>query len=135
MIDHIGIDVSNMEAAKAFYTAALAPLQIGIIVEVTAEQTGSRGYVGMGAEGRPFFWFGPGMGPISPVHIAFRAQSRAQVDAFYAAALANGGQDNGPPGLRPSYHEHYYGAFVLDPDSHNIEAVCHAPSDARPRLS
>jgi len=125
MIDHLGIDVSDVERAKRFYREALAPLGIDVAVEVPAEQSTSGAYVGMGTDGQPFFWFGAGTRPPSPVHIAFTAHSRAVVDAFYHAALAAGGQDNGPPGLRPHYHATYYGAFVLDPDGHNIEAVCH----------
>ena len=77
---------------------------------------------------KPDFWIGQGKPNDPPIHIAFRADSRAIVDAFYAAALAAGGRDNGPPGLRPRYHENYYGAFVRDPDGHNIEAVCHDPA-------
>ena len=127
MIDHIGIDVSDMAVAKAFYTVALEPLNVLVVLEVTAEQTGSDAFVGMGAGGKASFWFGPGQGPISPIHVAFTAPNRAAVEAFYQAALASGGRDNGPPGLRPHYHATYYAAFVLDPDGHNIEAVCHSP--------
>ena len=77
---------------------------------------------------KPDFWIGGGKPNVPPIHVAFRAASRAQVDAFYRAALAAGGRDNGAPGLRPHYHPNYYGAFVLDPDGHNIEAVCHEPA-------
>ena len=84
--------------------------------------------MGFGAGQKPFFWIGDGESPSGPLHVAFTAGSRAAVDAFYAAALRAGGKDNGPPGLRPHYHANYYGAFVLDPDGHNIEAVCHAPA-------
>ena len=127
MIDHIGIPVSNLSRATEFYLKALAPLGISMIMEVSAEQTGNGGAVGFGAEMKPFFWIGEGKTPADHVHVAFAAQSRADVDAFYKAALAAGGKDNGAPGLRPVYHADYYGAFVLDLDGNNIEAVCHAP--------
>lgn len=93
MIDHIGIPVSDYARSVAFYTQALAPLGIGLVMEVTPEMTGNGSAAGFGDAGKPYFWLG----------------------------------DNGAPGLRPHYHEHYYGAFVLDPDGHNIEAVCHLP--------
>lgn len=128
MIDHIGFGVSDMERSMAFYTAALRPIGVGLIMEVTAEQTGAGAAAGFGSDGKPFFWFGEG-GPVATgVHIALTAQNRNDVDAFYKAALAAGGKDNGGPGVRPHYHEHYYGAFVIDPDGNNIEAVCHAPA-------
>ena len=123
MIDHLGISVSDYERAKAFYAKALAPLGYGLIMEVTAEQTGHAAAAGFGADGKPDFWFGGDGAMNKPVHIALRAKDRATVDA----AIAAGGRDNGPPGIRPHYHADYYGAFVLDPDGHNIEAVCHAP--------
>ena len=125
MLDHTGIAVADLDRSKAFYTRALSPLSIGLVVEVTAEQTGSDAHAGFGAGGKPFFWIGSGVRPSGPVHFAFTAQSRAQVDAFYEAALATGGRDNGAPGLRPHYHASYYGAFVFDPDGNNIEVVCH----------
>ena len=128
MLDHTGIAVADLDRSKAFYTRALSPLSIGLVVEVTAEQTGRDAHVGFGADGKPFFWIGSGVRPSGPVHFAFTAQSRAQVDAFYGAALATGGRDNGAPGLRPHYHASYYGAFVFDPDGNNIEAVCHHPA-------
>jgi catechol 2,3-dioxygenase-like lactoylglutathione lyase family enzyme len=124
MIDHLGFPVSDMAKSKAFYVKALAPLDVAVIMEVTAEQTGAGAGVGMGRDGRPFFWFGDGRPATGGVHVAFATQTRAAVDAFYAAAMAAGGRDNGPPGPRPRYHENYYGAFVLDPDGNNIEAVC-----------
>ena len=119
-IDHIGFPVADYERSKAFYTQALAPLGIGLVMEV-------QDWCGFGKAGKPEFWFGVGGVLRPPMHIAFAAQNRAQVRAFHAAALAAGGRDNGAPGLREIYHPHYYGAFVLDPDGHNIEAVCHAP--------
>jgi catechol 2,3-dioxygenase-like lactoylglutathione lyase family enzyme len=126
MLDHIGIGVSDFARARAFYDKALAPLGIALVMEVTTEQTGDQPACGFGSEGKPYFWFG-GASDIARSHIAFAAKDRASVDAFYKAALAAGGKDNGGPGLRPHYHENYYGAFVLDPDGHNIEAVCHLP--------
>jgi catechol 2,3-dioxygenase-like lactoylglutathione lyase family enzyme len=124
MIDHMGIGASDFAASRRFYDAALAALQIVPIVEFTAEQSGRYEGVGYGSDGKPFFWVG-GEGPRgSGIHVAFEAASRAQVDAFYSAAMASGGKDNGPPGLRPHYHPDYYGAFVFDPDGINVEAVC-----------
>ncbi len=134
MLDHIGVPVSDFEASRAFYSAALAPLGISLVMEVSAEETGAAAHAGYGQGGKPFFWIGSGgstgltTSAESHVHVAFAAASRAQVDAFHAAALAAGGRDNGGPGLRPHYHPHYYGAFILDPDGHNIEAVCHHPT-------
>ena len=127
MIDHLGFSVSDYERAKAFYAKALAPLGYGLIMEVTAEQTGHAAAAGFGADGKPDLWFGAEGAMNKPVHIAIAAKDRATVDAFYKAAIAAGGRDNGPPGIRPHYHANYYGAFVLDPYGHNIEAVCHAP--------
>lgn len=127
MLDHIGVPVGDLAAAKAFYATALAPLGYGIVMELGPEVTGSTGFVGFGRPGKPQFWITTG-GPMSGVlHVAFKAATRAEVAAFHAAALAAGGCDNGGPGLRPHYHPNYYGAFVFDPDGHNIEAVCHLP--------
>jgi catechol 2,3-dioxygenase-like lactoylglutathione lyase family enzyme len=129
MIDHIGFAVSDYDRAKAFYTKALAPLGYALIMEVGASENAS-GYpaAGFGIGGKPDFWIG-GEGKLEkPLHVAIVAKDRTSVDAFYQAALAAGGKDNGAPGLRPHYHPNYYGAFVLDPDGHNIEAVCHAPA-------
>ena len=129
MIDHIGFSVSDYERAKAFYGQALAPLGYVLVKEVPAEKT-EAGFAaaGFGADGKPDFWIA-GEGKLErPVHVAIIAQRRADVDAFYRAALAAGGRDNGPPGLRPHYQPNYYAAFVLDPDGHNIEAVCQAPA-------
>jgi catechol 2,3-dioxygenase-like lactoylglutathione lyase family enzyme len=120
IIDHLGIAVSDYTTSKQFYTQCLAPLGIQLAKEVY-------GWGGFGRDGKPEFWFGPADKPHSPMHIAFSASSREQVDQFYQAALKAGATDNGAPGLRPEYHPHYYGAFVLDPDGHNIEAVCHKP--------
>lgn len=120
ILDHIGLSVSDYARSKAFFTQALAPLEIGLVKEV-------QGWAGFGRHGRPQFWFGKGEAANKPMHIAFAADSREQVKAFYAAALAAGAKDNGPPGVREIYHPHYFGAFVIGPDGHNIEAVCHRP--------
>jgi len=131
MIDHIGFPVSDYARARAFYTEALAPLGYGIVMEVTQEQTGHAPAAGFGADGKPDFWIGGEGGEggsNKPLHVAILAKDRATVDAFYRAAIGAGGRDNGAPGIRAHYHPHFYGAFVLDPDGHNIEAVCHAPA-------
>jgi catechol 2,3-dioxygenase-like lactoylglutathione lyase family enzyme len=130
VIDHIGMSVRDIARATEFYRKALAPLGIGVVMEVSAEDTASGAAVGFGANWKPFFWIGESFHPAGDqhIHLAFTAPSREAVDAFYAAAIAAGGKDNGPPGLRPHYHENYYGAFVLDADGNNIEAVCHAPA-------
>ena len=120
MLDHIGIDVQNYEKSKAFYKAALAPLGYELIVEV-------QGWAGFGVGGKPDFWIQGGKQTTPRIHVAFRSENREMVRAFYQAALKAGGKDNGPPGIREIYHPHYYGAFVLDVDGHNIEAVCHNP--------
>jgi catechol 2,3-dioxygenase-like lactoylglutathione lyase family enzyme len=127
MIDHTGLSVSDGEKSRAFYDAALKPLGIAAQMEVPREHTGGVLVLGYGEPNKPDFWISEGAPNEPRVHIAFRAQSRADVDAFYAAALAAGGQDNGPPGIRAHYHPSYYGAFVRDPDGHNVEAVCHTP--------
>jgi catechol 2,3-dioxygenase-like lactoylglutathione lyase family enzyme len=127
MLDHVGFAVSDFERARGFYARALAPLSIGLVMELTTEQTGGSSHAGFGAAGKPFFWIGDGGPPAGRTHVAFAAASRGAVDAFHAAALAAGGTDNGAPGLRPHYHPDYYGAFVLDPDGNNVEAVCHRP--------
>ena len=128
MIDHLGLSVADYEAAKAFYSKALAPLDYSLIMEVTAEQTGHAAAAGFGAGGKPDFWIGGEGGLNRAMHIAITAKDHAAVDAFYRAAIAAGGIDNGAPGMRAHYHPNYYGAFVLDPDGHNIEAVCHLPT-------
>ena len=116
-----------MERAKAFYSNALKPLGIGVLMEVSAEETGADAHAGFGKDNKAFFWIGSGARPKGGAHVAFTAPTRAEVDAFYRAAMGAGGKDNGAPGPRPHYHQHYYGAFVLDPDGNNIEAVCHRP--------
>ncbi|WP_299909138.1 VOC family protein [uncultured Paracoccus sp.] len=131
MIDHIGYPVSDLAASRAFYEQALAPLGISVIMEVTEEMTGGHGaHLGLGRDGNPFFWIGSGKPAATGVHLAFAAPDRATVDAVHAAALAAGGRDNGAPGLRPDYHPNYYGAFILDPDGNNIEAVFHGAAAA-----
>ena len=120
MLDHFGLTVKDVEASRAFYAAALAPLGIGVVAEF-------QGHVGLGRGGRAQFWFSQGEPTPARLHLAFEAGSRAEVDAFHAAALAAGATDNGAPGLRPHYHPTYYGAFAIDPNGHNIEAVCRSP--------
>lgn len=127
MFDHIGLAVADYPSSRAFYVAALAPLGFAPVIDLTTEQTGDYQGTGFGPPGLPRFWIGSGEKRGGSMHVAFEAKTRAKVDAFYAAAIAAGGRDNGGPGLRPHYHAHYYGAFVLDPDGHNIEAVCHLP--------
>ena len=126
MIDHTGLNVSDYQKSKAFYLAALAPLGYQVVLEMPSSIV-PQGGVGLGVPPKPDFWVAGGKPNVPPLHVAFRAQNRAQVDAFYQAAMAAGGRDNGPPGLRLHYHPNYYGAFVLDPDGHNIEAVCQQP--------
>jgi catechol 2,3-dioxygenase-like lactoylglutathione lyase family enzyme len=120
MIDHIGIAASDLDKSIAFYTKAFAPLGITLVRKFQDLAAG------FGKNGKPEFWIGKGQVQ-GHVHVAIRAAGRAEVRAFYEAAMAAGGTDNGAPGVRPHYHEHYYGAFVKDPDGHNIEAVCHEP--------
>jgi uncharacterized protein YndB with AHSA1/START domain len=120
MLDHIGFNVSDFERSKAFLCSALQPLAIGISAQ-------GEGWAMLGRGARGQFWFGGFGAPPGPIHIAFAADNREQVRAFHAAALAAGGQDNGGPGLRPQYHADYYGAFVIGPGGHNVEAVCHSP--------
>jgi catechol 2,3-dioxygenase-like lactoylglutathione lyase family enzyme len=126
MFDHTGLSVSDFDRAKAFYEGALAPLGITFQFEVPMEHTGGVRVGGFGTE-RPQFWLHEAGKQVPSIHVAFSAGTRADVDAFYQAAMVAGGTDNGKPGLRPHYHEHYYGAFVRDPDGNNIEAVCHTP--------
>jgi catechol 2,3-dioxygenase-like lactoylglutathione lyase family enzyme len=120
MLDHVGLRVANYDRSKRFYTGALAPLGYTVIMEFG----GSIG--GLGARGKPDFWISQGEAS-GAIHVAFVSPDRATVEAFYKAALAAGGRDNGAPGLRPEYHPGYYGAFVFDPDGNNVEAVCHRP--------
>ena len=127
MIDHTGVTVSDFARSKAFYRQALGAIGYELLLELPASVTGHADVAGFGEPPKPDFWISAGTPNRPAVHGAFRVPSRALVDAFHAAALTAGGRDNGAPGLRPHYHPDYYGAFVLDPDGHNIEAVCHAP--------
>ncbi|KQV00996.1 glyoxalase [Mesorhizobium sp. Root695] len=127
MIDHLGITVADFDASKAFYDKAMAPLGAALLYMVPLEYTGGAKVGGYGRD-RPVFWLSSAKDkPRDHQHVAFTARSRAEVEAFYAAALAAGGKDNGGPGLRPHYNPDYYAAFVFDPDGNNVEAVCHAP--------
>jgi catechol 2,3-dioxygenase-like lactoylglutathione lyase family enzyme len=123
MIDHIMLAVRDAGKAKEFYSAALKPLGYEVVME-------SEGYLGLGVAGKPDFWIAgeDATHKVAPMHVAFAARDRSAVDAFYAAAIAAGARDNGKPGVRAEYHPSYYGAFVLDADGHNIEAVCHRPA-------
>jgi catechol 2,3-dioxygenase-like lactoylglutathione lyase family enzyme len=121
IIDHIGVAVSDYEQSKRFFCQALAPLGIELVTEV-------EGWAGLGRGGKPEFWFGMHTQPQQAMHLAFAAENREQVRAFYTAALAAGGKDNGAPGIREIYHPNYYAAFVIGPDGHNVEAVTHTGS-------
>jgi catechol 2,3-dioxygenase-like lactoylglutathione lyase family enzyme len=129
MIDHTGVTVSDFAASKAFYTTALGAIGYAKLLEFGPEVTGTTAVAGYGEPPKPDFWIAAGTPNRPAIHVAFRVATRAQVRAFHAAALAAGGTCNGPPGLRAHYHPNYYGAFVHDPDGHNIEAVCHDPED------
>jgi catechol 2,3-dioxygenase-like lactoylglutathione lyase family enzyme len=127
ILDHIGINVSDYDRSKTFYSKALAPLEITLVMEYGKA-------AGFGRNGKPDFWVGQGatrfqkpeqVANITPINICFVARTRQEVDAFYAAAIAAGGVDNGGPGVRAEYHPNYYGAFVIDPDGHNVEAAIH----------
>jgi catechol 2,3-dioxygenase-like lactoylglutathione lyase family enzyme len=120
MFDHIGFGVTNLAASKAFYLKALQPIGAAVAME------GPYG-VGIGCDNKPTLWLHETKERPTPMHLAFAAADRTQVDQFHAAAIAAGARDNGTPGLRPQYHPDYYGAFVIDPDGHNVEVVCHRP--------
>lgn len=121
MLDHIGIRVTDCQRSRTFYEQTLRPLGYTLRLEFDGEAAG------FGADEHPDFWIGRGGSGPGMAHVAFASPDRATVTAFYQAALAAGGTDNGGPGLRPQYHPDYYAAFVLDPDGNNIEAVCHRP--------
>lgn len=121
MLDHIGIDVADLARSGAFYQHTMPCIGWALINEI-------RGWAAFGPPGRPVFWLRQSPSPTQSIHIAFPAPNRAAIDAWHAAALRAGATDNGAPGLREIYHPNYYGAFVLDPDGHNIEAVCHHPA-------
>ena len=125
MIDHLSLVVSDYAKSKAFYLQALAPTGHSRLVELPATHSVGKESAGFCHADGSDLWISQGAAISPPIHIAFRVSSRAAVDAFHKAAIAAGGKDNGAPGLRPQYHPNYYGAFVLDPDGHNIEAVCH----------
>lgn len=127
MIDHTGVIVSDIDNSKKFYRSALAAIGYEVLVELPASITGHTDVAGFGESGKPDFWISKGSPNQPPIHVAFRVNSRELVDEFYTSAMQAGGRDNGKPGLRSHYHPDYYGAFVLDPDGHNIEAVCHQP--------
>lgn len=127
MIHHIDVAVADLERSREFYERALAPL--GLAFAMTFTNHSGRRIVGFGSGPDPEFWIRDGEPIRGRLHVAFEARSRAVVDAFHAAAVQAGGKDNGAPGLRPRYAEHWYAAFVLDPDGHNIEAVCRQPPD------
>jgi catechol 2,3-dioxygenase-like lactoylglutathione lyase family enzyme len=123
MLDHVGLDVGDYEASKAFYEKALAPLGLGLMMEPAP------GIGGFGDGRQPFFWIATGRRAAqSGVHVAFSTDDRGAVDSFHAAALDAGATDNGAPGVREIYHPSYYAAYVLDPDGNNVEAVCHRPA-------
>jgi catechol 2,3-dioxygenase-like lactoylglutathione lyase family enzyme len=135
MLDHVGFAVADLHRSRRFYEAALQPLGIELLFEIPAELTESGGTaLGFGTDGKAFFWIGDNEDTGEGTHVAFTAASRAAVRAFYQAGIGAGGRDHGAPGLRPHYHEHYYGAFLLDPDGFNIEAVCHKPEPADAHL-
>ncbi|MEO8876479.1 MAG: VOC family protein [Polyangiaceae bacterium] len=125
MIDHTGLSMSVPARSRRFYELALAPLGYKMMMEIPKEHTQGLVVLGFGVPPKPDFWIHEGPPQEPRLHVAFRANSHGEVDAFYAAALEAGGRGNGPPGPRPHYHTGYYGVFVLDPDGHNIEAVCH----------
>jgi catechol 2,3-dioxygenase-like lactoylglutathione lyase family enzyme len=127
-IDHITFGVQDFARSVAFYDRAFAPLGVKRLFDVPLERSGGIRVTGYGDD-RPWFWIAEHDATRGKLHVAIRASNRAAVDAFYREALAGGGRDNGAPGLRPHYHPDYYGAFVLDPDGHNIEAVCREPGE------
>jgi catechol 2,3-dioxygenase-like lactoylglutathione lyase family enzyme len=128
MLDHLGLSVADPLRSRDFYLRALAPLGYGLVTTIGKEITGGEEVFGFGPPQRPAFWISNNGQPCGGAHVAFNAGSRAAVDAFHAEALAAGARDNGAPGVRAHYHPHYYGAYVIDPDGNNVEAVCHAPA-------
>ena len=125
ILDHVDFTVTDLARSREFYVRALAPLNIAPIIDFKRED--GRRLTGFGTPGYAQFWIREGQPTTGRMHVAFAAESRSAVDAFHQAALAGGARDHGPPGLRPRYHEHWYAAYVLDPDNHIIEAVCHLP--------
>jgi catechol 2,3-dioxygenase-like lactoylglutathione lyase family enzyme len=135
VIDHLSTYARDFPATRAFYLAALAPLGFGVQFEMELpedEALPGRRACAFGPPDRSVFWVIETRQDVTPRHVAFAAADRAAVSAFHAAALGAGAADPGTPGLRPEYHEHYFGAFVLDPDGNNVEAVCHAPEALNP---
>jgi catechol 2,3-dioxygenase-like lactoylglutathione lyase family enzyme len=126
VIDHVGLNVSDWGKSKRFYDAAMGALGAKLLMMVPMEHTGGKHVGGYGWR-RPVFWLAESSDTGPGRHYAFQTEGRAEVDAFHAAAIAAGGRDNGAPGIRAHYHPDYYGAFVLDPDGNNIEAICHRP--------
>lgn len=127
MFDHVKFGVRDYAASKGFYLKALAPLGVAVLSE------GEPSYgVELSPEGKASLCLFQTHEKPAHLHLAFAAQTRAQVDAFHRAGLEAGGKDNGAPGLRPHYGANYYAAFVIDPDGHNIEVVCHEPEDQQP---
>jgi catechol 2,3-dioxygenase-like lactoylglutathione lyase family enzyme len=124
IIDHTSLSVADFAGMLAFYEKALAPLGVKVLMRLGKDVTGSVEVAGLGRE-KPFLWIADAGKTEPRVHLAIRADNSAAVDAFFQAGIAAGGQDNGGPGLRPHYHPGYYGAFVIDPEGHNLEAVCH----------
>jgi catechol 2,3-dioxygenase-like lactoylglutathione lyase family enzyme len=122
MLDHVGFGVTDYARSKAFYERVLAPLDITLVLEVKSAAAG------FGQRDKPFFWIETRGPVVKGLHVAFVVDDRATVDAWHANALEAGATDNGAPGPREIYHPHYYGAYVLDPDGNNIEAVCHTPA-------
>jgi catechol 2,3-dioxygenase-like lactoylglutathione lyase family enzyme len=124
IIDHMSLSVADFAAMVEFYEKALAPLGVTVLMRLGKNVTGNVELAGLGRE-KPFLWIADGGKTAPHVHLAIRADTRAAVDAFHQAAMAADGKDNGAPGLRPHYHANYYGAFIIDPEGHNLEAVCH----------
>jgi catechol 2,3-dioxygenase-like lactoylglutathione lyase family enzyme len=124
VIHHVDFAVADFERSREFYRRALEPLGLGLVMEIRRDDHGM--LAGFGRPPDPEFWIRGGRPVAEWLHVAFRAETREAVDAFHRAALAagGGGTDNGAPGERPRYAEHYYAAYVLDPDGHNVEAVC-----------
>ncbi len=127
MIDHVGFAVKDYKHSVEFYKRALMPLGITLMMEVTPEQSGAEAHAGFGKAGKPYFWIGTGEPVKGRVHFAFNAPTRASVREFYKHAIEGGARDNGAPGVRPHFHQDYYAAFVICPNGHNLEAVCHQP--------
>ena len=130
MIDHLSTYATDYVVTKRFYESVFKPLDYSIQMEFVAEWNldfPTQRMCAFGPEGKPIFWIIETKGSYTPRHTAFSTKSRELVNKFHEAGVQNGGTDNGAPGIRPTYHEYYYGAFLIDPDGNNVEAVCHAP--------